>query len=45
MFTKEQIIAGLKLAQEWYEGWKFDEIEPEQLIEAIEKSGGEKGKD
>jgi hypothetical protein len=39
MFSKQQIEAGLELAQTWYEGWRLDELKPEQLIEAIEKAG------
>lgn len=38
MFSKEQIKAGIELAQAWYEAWRLDELEPEQIIEAIEKA-------
>jgi hypothetical protein len=38
MFTKEQIVKGLELAKQWYEGWKLEDLESDQLIEAIEKA-------
>jgi hypothetical protein len=38
MYTKEQIAAGLELAKHWYEGWTLEKLEPEQLIEAVEKA-------
>ena len=38
MYSKEQIASGLELAQAWYEGWVFNEIEPDQLFEAIDKA-------
>ncbi len=38
MFTREQVIAGIKLAQAWYEGHSIETLDPEQLIEAIEKA-------
>lgn len=37
-FTKEQIASGLELAQVWYEGFKFNEIDSDMLIEGIEKA-------
>jgi len=38
MFTRTQIEDGLELAKYWYEGWKLEDLQPEQLLEAIEKS-------
>ena len=38
MYTKEQIAKGLDLAQQWYEGWRLDELDAEQLNECIEKA-------
>jgi len=37
MYSREHIREGIKLAQSWYEGFKLDELDPEQLLEAIEK--------
>jgi hypothetical protein len=38
MFSKQQIAAGLSLASAWYEGWKIEDLDAEQLIEAIQKA-------
>jgi len=38
MYSKQEKKNGIELAQAWYEGWKLDDMEPEQLIEAIEKA-------
>jgi hypothetical protein len=38
MYTKEQIAKGLDLANQWYEGWRLDEIDIGQLYECIEKA-------
>lgn len=37
-FTPEQILKGIELAQQWYEGHNFDDMDPMQILEAIEKS-------
>ena len=37
-FTKEQIVKGLELAAQWYEGWKVDDLGADQLLECIEKA-------
>lgn len=37
-FSEDQIRKGIELAQQWYEGHVFDEMDPKQIIEAIEKS-------
>lgn len=42
-FTESQIRAGLELAQAWYEAFKIEDIEGDQLIEAIEKSEQNRG--
>lgn len=38
MYTAAEIEAGLKLASEWYEGWRVDDLGSDQLIECIEKA-------
>lgn len=38
MYTKDQIEKGIKLAQCWYEGWRLDDMEFEQIMEAIDKA-------
>lgn len=38
MYTKEQIAKGLDLAKSWFEGWKLEDLQEDQLIEAIEKA-------
>lgn len=38
MYTKDQIIAGLNLAKSWFEGWKLEDLQEDQLLEAIEKA-------
>ena len=37
-YTQEQVIKGIELAQQWYEGHTFDDMDPMQIVEAIEKS-------
>jgi hypothetical protein len=37
-YTKEEIANGLFRAQVIYEGWKLEELDPEQLLEAIEQA-------
>ena len=38
-YSEVRIESGIKLAQQWYEGWKLDALDPGQLLEAIEKAG------
>lgn len=37
-YTHDQIVEGLKLAAQWYEGWKVDDLAGDQLLECIEKA-------
>lgn len=36
VYTKEQIANGFRLAQGWYEGRRLEEMEIEQIVEAIQ---------
>lgn len=38
MFTKLQVTNGLERAKNIYEGWKLEDLDADQLIEAIEQA-------
>lgn len=38
VYTETQIILGLEVLAQWYEGWKTEDLSPDQLLECIREA-------